>query len=65
MAEGKIKVKQIRSVIGRPKRQRATLEALGLRKIGQTVIKPDNPQIRGMIRAVSHLVEWEEIRDEK
>ncbi len=64
MAE-KIKVKQIRSVIGRPKKQRATLEALGLRKIGQTVIKPDNPQIRGMIRAVSHLVEWEVIKDEK
>ncbi len=56
----KIAITQIRSAIGRKATQRRTLRALGLRKIGQTVIKDDRPEIRGMVRAVSHLVKVEE-----
>lgn len=51
-----IKVKQIKSKIGFPVDQKRTLEALGLRKIGQVVEKEDSPAIRGMIRKVHHLV---------
>ncbi len=52
-----IKVKQIKSAIGSPKDQKATLKALGLRKISQVVEKEDTPVIRGMILKVHHLVE--------
>lgn len=52
-----IKIKQVRSAIGRTKDQKRTLEALGLKKLHQTVEHPDNPSIRGMVQAVSHLVE--------
>lgn len=51
-----IKVKQIRSGIGKPKDQKATLAALGLHRISQTVEIEDNPSMRGMIRKVHHLV---------
>ncbi|MCX6044998.1 MAG: 50S ribosomal protein L30 [Chloroflexi bacterium] len=51
-----IQVKLVKSPIGYEKRQRATLRALGLRKLHQTVEKQDTPAIRGMITAVSHLV---------
>ncbi|MBR2236414.1 MAG: 50S ribosomal protein L30 [Prevotella sp.] len=51
-----IKVKQIKSKIGYPVDQKRTLEAIGLRKIGQVVEKEDSPAIRGMIRKVHHLV---------
>ena len=51
-----IKVKQIKSKIGYPVDQKRTLEALGLRKIGQVVEKEDSPAIRGMVRKVHHLV---------
>jgi large subunit ribosomal protein L30 len=53
----KLKVTQTRSVIDSPKRQRLTMEALGLRRMHQTVIHDDSPQIRGMIGKVKHLVE--------
>ncbi|AFS79248.1 50S ribosomal protein L30 [Gottschalkia acidurici 9a] len=53
----KIQIKLTRSKIGRSKKQIATIEALGLRKIGQTVEKEDTPQIRGMIDKVSHMVQ--------
>ena len=52
-----IKVKLIKSTIGRKEKQKKNVEALGLRKIGQIVEKADNPQMRGMINKVSHLVE--------
>lgn len=55
----KIKVKQIRSIINRPKKQKLTLEALGLHKIGQTVEHEDTPNIMGMINKVEHLVSVE------
>jgi large subunit ribosomal protein L30 len=56
----KIKVKQVRSAIKRPQNQKRTLEALGLRKIGQVVEHDDTPNIMGMINRVKHLVSTEE-----
>ncbi len=55
-----IKVTLKKSTIGCKKDQIATVEALGLKKIGQTVEKNDTPQIRGMIFKVKHLVEVSE-----
>ena len=55
-----LKITQKRSTIGRPPDQRRTLRALGLRKIGQSVSKPDSPDLRGMLFRVQHLVEVEE-----
>lgn len=52
-----IKVKQIRSAIGRTKNQKLTLEALGLKKLHQVVEHEATPAILGMVAAVSHLVE--------
>ncbi len=51
-----LKIKLTRSVIGSLPKQRKTVEALGLRKIGQIVEKPDNPQTRGMIEKVKNFV---------
>tara|TARA_B100001029_G_C15022565_1_gene431524 strand:+ start:784 stop:963 length:180 start_codon:yes stop_codon:yes gene_type:complete len=56
-----LKVTQIRSAIGTKPKQRGTLRALGLGKIGKTHILPDKPEIRGMINTVPHLIEVEEI----
>ena len=56
----KIKVTQVRSKISRPQNQKRTLEALGLRKIGQVVEHDDTPNILGMINKVKHLVSVEE-----
>ena len=55
-----IKVTLKKSTIGYKKDQIATVEALGLKKIGQSVEKPDNPQVRGMVFKVKHLVEVSE-----
>ena len=52
----KIKIKQIRSRIGRPRDQKRTLDALGLRKINQIVTHDSTPQILGMIKKIKHLV---------
>ena len=57
----KIKITQKRSVIGRSGRQKATMEALCLRKINATVEVEGTPQILGMVRKVSHLVEVVEL----
>jgi len=54
---GRIRITLKRSPIGYDKKQKATLVALGLRKLNATVEQPDRPGIRGMIRKVSHLVE--------
>jgi len=51
-----IKIKQIKSAINRPKDQKATLVALGLKKLNQVVEKEDTPQIQGMVKKLSHLV---------
>lgn len=56
-----LKITQRKSLIGRQQKQRATIKALGLKKINHTVIKPDRPEIRGMLKKVAHLVEYEEI----
>jgi len=53
----KIQIKQVRSRINRPARQKATLDALGLKKMNQTVVMEDTPQVMGMVNAVRHLVE--------
>lgn len=55
-----LKIKLVKSTIGRKKDQIATVKALGLRKIRHVVEHEDTPQIRGMINKVSHLVEVEE-----
>lgn len=58
----KVKITQIRSTIDRSKRQKATLTALGLRRISQSVVHEATPQIEGMIRKVRHLVEVKEVK---
>jgi large subunit ribosomal protein L30 len=58
---GKVKITQVRSAIGRQKRQKLTIRALGIRKMHQSVIHDDTPQIRGMIAKVRHLVNVEDI----
>ena len=57
----RIKIEQVKSKIGRPERQKRTLQALGLRRIRQVVEHDATPQILGMVRKVSHLVKYEEI----
>ena len=57
----KIKVTQVRSGIGRPLRQKRTLEALGLKRIRHTVEQNATPQILGMVGKVLHLVTVEEV----
>lgn len=56
-----LRIKQIKSKIGSPKRQKDTLKALGLKRINDTVIQPDTKVIRGMINRVSGLVIVEKI----
>lgn len=60
MAE-KLKITLVKSAIGAVPKNRKTVEALGLTKLGKTVEMPDNPSVRGMIRQVSHMVKVEEI----
>ena len=61
MAKAKeISITQIKSKIGYKKKAKLTLEALGLRKMNQTVYKKDSPAIRGMINKVSYLVRVED-----
>lgn len=55
----KIKITQVRSAINRTNKQKATLEALGFRKLNQTVEHEDTPEIKGMINKVSHMVKVE------
>ncbi|MGH3257689.1 MAG: 50S ribosomal protein L30 [Streptosporangiaceae bacterium] len=56
-----LKVKQVKSEIGGTSDQRDSLRSLGLRRIGQIVVKPDRPEFRGMIKTVRHLVTVEEV----
>ncbi len=56
----KIKVKQVRSAIGRTKTQKRTLEALGFKKLHQVIEHDATPSILGMIASVSHLLEVQE-----
>ena len=59
MAE--LKVTQVRSSIGTKPKHRGTLRALGLRRLGQSNVLPDRPEIRGMIARVPHLITVEEV----
>jgi len=60
MAEAvKIRVRLVRSMIGRPEKQRLVLRGMGLTKLQQSVQLPDTPQVRGMIDRVKHLVRVE------
>jgi large subunit ribosomal protein L30 len=58
-----LKVTQVRSEIGAKPKQRGTLRALGLRRLGQSNLLPDRPEIRGMIRKVPHLITVEEVEE--
>jgi large subunit ribosomal protein L30 len=57
----RLKVTQVRGLAGKPRPQRDTLRALGLRRIRHAVVKEDRPEIRGMIARVRHLVDVEEV----
>lgn len=57
----KLQITLVRSLIGRNEKQRATVEALGLRKIRQAVVLEDSAAIRGMVNSVSHLIKVEEV----
>ncbi|HEX2026900.1 MAG TPA: 50S ribosomal protein L30 [Nitriliruptorales bacterium] len=61
MVGKQLRITQVRSLIGRPADQRATVRSLGLRRIRHTVVHPDRPEIRGMLHKVPHLVVWEEV----
>lgn len=57
----KVKISQIRSTIGRPERQKRTIQALGLGKLNKSVEVEYTPQIKGMVNKVSHLVSVTEL----
>ena len=57
----RLKVQQNKSTIGCKKNQRDTLRSLGLKRIGDVVVKDDRPEIRGMVNTVRHLVTVEEV----
>ena len=57
-----LKITQVRSTIGSRFKQKESLRTLGLRKIRQSVVRDDNPQTRGLIAVVRHLVEVEEAK---
>ena len=56
-----LKITQTKSVISEKQNQRDTLRSLGLKRIGDSVVRPDDAQTRGYVRAVAHLVKVEEI----
>jgi len=61
MAEARLEVKQIASVIGRPEAQRKVMKGLGLRGPGSAVVVANTPSFRGMVKKVLHLVEVKEV----
>jgi len=58
---GRLRITLVRSTIGRPNDQELTVRSLGLRRLHQTVERPDNPSIRGMVTKIRHLVRVEEV----
>ncbi|ERH19177.1 ribosomal protein L30 [Actinobaculum sp. oral taxon 183 str. F0552] len=56
-----LKITQVRSTIGGRQNQKDTLRTLGLRRIGQSVVREDRPEVRGAVRTVAHLVTVEEV----
>ncbi len=63
-AGAQLRITLIRSTIGRPSDQGRTVRSLGLRRMHHTVVRPDQPAIRGMVQKVSHLVKVEEVAGE-
>jgi large subunit ribosomal protein L30 len=63
MSTVKVKVTQVKSLIDRTKRDKATMKALGLGRINRSVVRTATPQFMGMVRAVSHLIRVEEVKD--
>jgi large subunit ribosomal protein L30 len=61
MAPSQIRVKQTKSSIGCKQNQRDTLRSLGLKRIGDEVLKDDRPEVRGMVHTVRHLVAVEQV----
>ena len=61
MADKMLKITLVKSTIGAVPKNRATVESMGLRKIGKSIILPDNEATRGPIRQVSHLIKVEEV----
>ena len=61
MADKKLKITLVKSTIGAVPKNKATVESMGLRKIGKSVILPDNDATRGQIRQVGHLLKVEEV----
>jgi large subunit ribosomal protein L30 len=59
----KLKMTQVRSTVGKPRRLRDTVRALGLRRIRHSVVQEDRPEIRGMLARVQHLVDVEEAEE--
>lgn len=59
----RIKITQVKSAIDRPKRQKLTIEALGIKKLNRSVEHDDSPAIRGMVNKVQHLVIVETINN--
>ena len=58
----KLKITLLRSTIGQKPKTRATVRSLGLRKIRQSTVRPDTPDVRGMLGRVAHLVDIEETK---
>lgn len=61
---GKLRITLVRSTIGRPSDQERAVRSLGLRKLNSTVVRNDDPSIRGIVNKISHLVKVEEIAGE-
>jgi large subunit ribosomal protein L30 len=57
----RIRITQVKSRIGQPERQKRILDALGLKKMHQTVEHDDSPQVMGMVRKLQHLVRTEKV----
>lgn len=58
----RLEITQVRGLVGVSREQRAIVRALGLKRIGHTVVQEDRPEIRGMVDKVSHLVKTERMR---
>ena len=61
---GQLRITLVRSTIGRPEDQKNSVKSLGLRKLNQSVIRIDDPSIRGICNKISHLVSVEEVAGE-
>ncbi|MDH7570531.1 MAG: 50S ribosomal protein L30 [Armatimonadota bacterium] len=61
MSERELKITLVRSVIGQTQRTRESVRSLGLHRLHQSVLRPDRPEVRGMVERVRHLVKVEEL----